>query len=415
MSAPETTPQEKPWKDGPTSVTTGYVGWLTEEQEKMLAEMKAKLEETNVKWEDDYELLRFLRARKFVLADAVDMITKYKHWYAENHVSKYPKEFPLKAACLGDLVPSAYAGFDREGHPVQIECTGRIDVPTLLSAASDQAILLGWIWGQEYQIARCKEACEKFNRPAGSIERFTQIMDLEGLGMSHFQMSKFLTSISKCGEANYPERMARTLIVNYGMTFSILWGMVKFTLDPVTREKVVPCSDFAELHKYVDPSQLPKRYGGTQEDPEGLRERDTVALRKKYLNDDKFKEVYQDVVIQKGETKKIEVDVVNGHEVTYCWRSNEAVQFTATFIPTDTTEEHIIVSNQTKVDATEWPQLGSFQITNDKPGKLVCEFHNDNWWGEKTIKFATLDIDLAQQAAEHAAEVAAEAAKKAAE
>eukprot|EP00461_Guttulinopsis_vulgaris_P000186 UN00186 len=389
----EQRPQEKPWKDGPASATSGYVGWLTPQEEETLQKMKDQLTEKSIQWEDDYELLRFLRARKFVLADAVTMFEKFKQWYAENHIYKYPDEFPAKAAALGDLVPSAYIGFDKEGHPIQIEKTGSVDVPTLLSAASDQTILLGWIWGQQLQIKRCAEGAEKRGLPKGAVERFTQIMDLEGLSMSHGQMSKFLSSITKCGEANYPERLARTLVVNYGLVFTIIWNMVKFTLDPVTREKIIPCSTKEELLKYIDKSELPQCYGGDLPDPDSLKIRDTNELRKKYLNDDKYKNLYETITVVKDWVK--EVPVALGHELAYCFRCDEPIDFQAKFIPEGVTDpkDYIDVSNPAKVDCVEWPSLGSFSITNDKPGKVVFTFTNTNWVGNKQLKFACVDID----------------------
>lgn len=65
-------PQELP--------TFGRVGFLTPEQETTLKQFRLDLEASgtlNVERHDDHTLLRFLRARKFVLAAAKKMIDEY--------------------------------------------------------------------------------------------------------------------------------------------------------------------------------------------------------------------------------------------------------------------------------------------------------------------------------------------------
>lgn len=358
--------------------------------------MKAELTEKNIEFPNDQELLRFLRARKFDLEKAVEMYAKYKHWYAENGIDRYPEVFPEKALALAELVPSAFTGFDREGHPVQIERTGKMDVPTILSAVSGAAMLEGFIWGQQTQINRAKESCERLGLPEHSIERFTQLLDLDGLSSQHLQLSQFLSPITKCGEANFPERLSKTIIVNYGWVFSMIWAIVKLGLDPITREKVICCPSFEELHKHIAPDQLPKRYGGTLPDLPQLEDPDVPALRAKFLNDDKYVEHYSEHEIPAGSVFVREYAIEVGHTYSYCFRANEEIIFKAVFIPNDSQseEDHVSVSVESKIESQKWPTLGTYHTTSHQDGKLILTWTNDNWWGAKKLKCALLDGEV---------------------
>jgi hypothetical protein len=364
--------------------------------------MKTSLQTQQIAYDSDQQLLRFLRARKFDLEKSIEMFIKHRNWYVQNDIQKYPDVFPHKALALAELVPSAYIGFDREGHPVQIERTGKMDVPTILSAVSGAAMLEGFIWGQQTQIRRCEESCERLGLPANSIERFTQVMDLDGLSSAHMQLAQFLSPITKCGEANFPERMYKTLIVNHGWVFSMIWAIVKLTLDPITREKVIVCGSLEELHKHIDPAQLPVRYGGQLEDPITLNDPDVEALRRKYLNDDKYVSQYQTQAVGSGAHFERQLRVEVGKNYAYCFRASEEIKFKAVFIPDEAAseEEHIQVSVESKIEAQKWPTLGTFASTNGKNGTLVLTWHNDNWWGNKELRYALVEeVEEVEEAA----------------
>lgn len=393
----------------------GYVGFLTEEEQTTLATLKTELQARNISWETDYELCRFLRARKFVLKDALEMFVNFSNWYKENNIARFPNEFPVKAQALGELVPSAYFGFDREGHPVQIERTGKIDVPTLLSAVDDNSILLGWIWGQQLQIRRCDESAARLGVPQGSLERFTQLMDMEGLSSTHRQMTKFIGPIAQCGSDYFPNRLAKTIIFNPPWIFMVLWNIYKLLLDPATREKFIVCNTFEQLHEHIAPDQLPKRYGGTHEDPESLKDRDIEALRAKYLNDEKYKDKYEIVDVPAGSRLVKTYEIQPGEQYNFCFRANEDITFKAYFFPEGTElpsgpddprlEEKekaaVQVSNEAVVESSKWPILGCFTPNTQKPGTLVLTWINANWWGGKCLRYVVLKEEVTHQVAPH--------------
>ena len=70
-------------------VKSGFVGDLSDSQEECLNQLKAwAVEDETVDIEllnfDDYDYLRFCRARNFVIADVKTMLANYIQWRAEN-------------------------------------------------------------------------------------------------------------------------------------------------------------------------------------------------------------------------------------------------------------------------------------------------------------------------------------------
>ena len=63
---------------------------------------------------DDYDFLRFCRARKFVIADIQLMFTNYINWRRENNVDTVLDdfEFPEKAQLM-EIYPMGYHGLDK--------------------------------------------------------------------------------------------------------------------------------------------------------------------------------------------------------------------------------------------------------------------------------------------------------------
>lgn len=55
---------------------------------------------------DDYECLRFLRARKFKIPDAMELFKGYKEWYTKNNIKNLLTRAPPKADLLRKMVRS---------------------------------------------------------------------------------------------------------------------------------------------------------------------------------------------------------------------------------------------------------------------------------------------------------------------
>jgi hypothetical protein len=94
--------------------------------------------------------------------------------------------------------------------------------PTL-DALSDEEILAAHIWSMEISVKRFAEG----RRRAGGrhVEKFANIMDLEGITMGHRHAMHIVKLFSACDGAYYPERMGFLMIVNAPSIFPMLWSV----------------------------------------------------------------------------------------------------------------------------------------------------------------------------------------------
>ena len=100
------------------------------------------------------------------------------------------------------------------------------------------------------------------------IDRMVTILDVKKVGITRMMQSdmrSFLKMATSVSQDNYPESMGQLFIVNAGWSFTGLWAIVKKFLDEKTNKKIKVLGDKFEkdLHKVVDPNQLPEFLGGT--------------------------------------------------------------------------------------------------------------------------------------------------------
>ena len=86
---------------------------------------------------DGHDLLRFCRARKFVLADIQFMIKNWAKWRRDEDIDNIVvnPDFPFKDALL-KAHPHGNHGVDKLGRPVWIDRVGVMDVDEMLAACS---------------------------------------------------------------------------------------------------------------------------------------------------------------------------------------------------------------------------------------------------------------------------------------
>jgi hypothetical protein len=70
------------------------------------------------------------------------------------------------------------------------------------------------------------------------VEKFANIMDLEGITMGHRHAMHIVKLFSGCDSAFYPERMGFLMIVNAPAIFPMLWSVAKTFIDPITASKI---------------------------------------------------------------------------------------------------------------------------------------------------------------------------------
>ncbi|KAF9688392.1 hypothetical protein SADUNF_Sadunf02G0192600 [Salix dunnii] len=216
---------------------------------------------------DDYHtLLRFLKARKFDLDKTVLMWSEMLNWRREHAVDSIIRVFVYdEYEDVQSYYPHGYHGVDKEGRPVYIERTGKIEPSKLMSVTTVERFLKYHVQGFE------KAFTEKF--PACSIaakrhiDSTVTILDVHGLNWMSFGKvaHDIVMRMQKIDGDNYPETLHQMFIVNAGSGFKLLWNTAKGFLDPKTTVKINVLGNkfHNKLLEVIDSSQLPEFLGGT--------------------------------------------------------------------------------------------------------------------------------------------------------
>jgi hypothetical protein len=110
--------------------------------------------------------------------------------------------------------------------------------------------------------------CSQLPRPHPEtpIVSSTNIVDVSGVGLKQFwNLKGHMQDASVLATAHYPETLDRIFIIGAPAFFPTVWGWIKRWFDPVTTSKIFILSA-AEvkptLTSFMDPSSIPKQYGG---------------------------------------------------------------------------------------------------------------------------------------------------------
>jgi len=221
-----------------------------------------------------FALTRWLRARKYNLADTVTMVEEATEERAKPRAVDY---YPDPAVALGVDVstfisqyPQLYTGFSKSGCPVFYSKPGVLNIDGVECITTLDGILkYHWhVMQHDY-----KERLLQFKKENPSFSRFecVSVLDLSGLAVSALN-SRTMDIIKKQAFIDslcFPETMNKMLVVNAPRFFSASWSIIKGFVDARTAGKieVLSSSSAAEkkLKEIIDLDQLPKDYGGTAE------------------------------------------------------------------------------------------------------------------------------------------------------
>ncbi|KAG7110451.1 CRAL-TRIO domain-containing protein C3H8.02 like [Verticillium longisporum] len=243
------------------TVEPGTLGHLTaDEQSKLQEAWKLLLELSGFKgtspkvfrerfWgsvrqhHPDAIVLRFLRARKWDVEKAVEMLIATIDWRYERRMDEEIKNFLAQYRSGKSYV----RGSDLEGRPVYI-VKARLHNPSLQSAAAMEAFVL-------HNVETISLMVKAPN------DKTCFVFDLSGFGLRNmdFHVVQFLVQVF---EARYPESLGLVLVHNAPFVFWGIWSVIKHWLDPVVASKITFTSGKTGLSKYIPPENLQKSYGG---------------------------------------------------------------------------------------------------------------------------------------------------------
>ncbi|KIL67206.1 hypothetical protein M378DRAFT_159598 [Amanita muscaria Koide BX008] len=259
-SATATDPSYKP--------PPGRLGNLTIPQQHALDKLKKELQEEGKfvpERMDDATLLRFLRARKFDVPKAKEMILNAEAWRKEFGVEDLVQNFDFKELPeVNKYYPQYYHKMDKDGRPIYIQKLGSFNYTELYKVTTPERQIQRLVYEYEKfltdRLPACSTAC------GHPVETSCTILDLGGVSLTSFYRVKdSISQAASIGQDRYPETMGKFYIINAPFGFATVWSFIKPWLDEVTVAKinVLGSSYKDELLKQIPPYNLPKEFGGT--------------------------------------------------------------------------------------------------------------------------------------------------------
>ncbi|KAL4264398.1 Phosphatidylinositol/phosphatidylcholine transfer [Pleurotus pulmonarius] len=257
----------------------GRLGNLTVIQLNTLEKFKTELKNDKIFVEermDDAFLLRYLRARKFDLVKAKEMLVNAEKWREEFGVDDIAQNFDFKEGSeVNKYYPQYYHKTDKDGRPVYIEQLGKLDVTALYRITSTERLLQRLVHEYEKNDHQRFPACAK--QAGHPIETSCTILDLKNVSLSNFYRVKdYVMQASSVGQDRYPETMGKFYVINAPWAFTAVWSIIKGWLDEVTVAKIsiLGGSYQPDLLKQIPAENLPVEFGGQCKCPGGCSSSD---------------------------------------------------------------------------------------------------------------------------------------------
>ena len=256
----------------------GYYGNLTSEQEKALAELAAlcagHFSEQGLQEEDlkiwgvslsglanpskgaSVVLLKFLRARSFVVNDALKMLTDCLKWRKDFKIGDLMSETFPESLQEGGIV----YGQDLSKCPVTYNFYGKMKFSEILASEDGKGLETFLRWRVKLQ----ESAIQQLDFDAG-IEHVMQIHDYEGASMFDMdsRMKEASSKVISLFQDNYPEMLSTKLFLHVPWFMEMVYGIMAAFSDPKTRKKfnmVGAGNTRAALLEHIRPEQLPERF-----------------------------------------------------------------------------------------------------------------------------------------------------------
>ncbi|KAG0332315.1 hypothetical protein BG004_001303 [Podila humilis] len=200
----------------------------------------------------DSLLLRFVRARKWNVANSLNMLFKAFKW-------RLDEDIPGVKYSSDDKLNSQYPKFYE-----QLE-SGKFYINGTDKEGRIVAYLNVRLHRPGDQPAKTLERLTVYVMEAGRVllehpvETVCLVFDLTGFSLANmdFNMVKYLVTVF---EAYYPESLGRIIIHGAPFVFWGVWKVIQPWLDPVVASKVCFTRNDNELTQYIDPTHLPIQY-----------------------------------------------------------------------------------------------------------------------------------------------------------
>ena len=214
-------------KDGASLVDTwGTKGFLTMDQHETLV---AFLEEANAdhlkiaKFNSESlenAALRFLRARKFVISDAKELleacVQRKTSGRAQHFASLTPNEcVQCDLESLKTFYPHAHLGYDKFKRPILFEQSGKINPSAITTMTTYSGLVDYHFWTMEHHLNEMFDIAAASN-PSESVISTCAVLDLEGLGVVHCTGAalEHVKALIALDNVCYPETLGKMFVIN---------------------------------------------------------------------------------------------------------------------------------------------------------------------------------------------------------
>lgn len=254
----------------------------------------------------DSVLLRWLRARKWDIPNAVEQLISTLKWRVESGVNELvasgESELSHEELLTGK---TSYIGYDKEGRPVNYVSVKDHVKGEFPSSDTEKLTMFLMETGRKL-----------LKYPNESV---TVIFDMNGFSMRNmdYQHVRFLIHLL---ENYYPESLGLALVLNAPWLFNSCWFIIKPWIDPVVQRKIHFIKNTNDLNKYLDPSILPQSTNDNQTNCNYVPPTEQDLFIMKTLRDDFY-----------GKTKAIEYHRTIANDfihITFQWaKSNNPNTF----------------------------------------------------------------------------------------
>lgn len=214
-------------------------------------------------FDNDYQLIKWLRARKFNVTKAAKMIRQHLIFIDTYDLDLiYRWQIP---EVFEKYLPYGIFGQDRMCRPVQYLFFGQMDMAGLSQCGSVNDFRRFMHLTELSAGKLCRELSVNCGR---QVDQVTLVVDLDGLSYQHFypRALAIFKPIVRELEDNYPEVLAQILVITNSPIFHLAWEISSHFIDEGTKKKIhflKPNECGRVLPKFIEPSQLPVFYGGT--------------------------------------------------------------------------------------------------------------------------------------------------------
>lgn len=219
-----------------------------------------------------YALCRWLRARKFVFTDVIQMVDEATKCQAEAKAAGYYPDPESALGCRSDIYqaqyPQVYSGVAKNGVPVFFSKTGVLNIEAV-ECITTVANIVKYHWYVEIHDFAGRLRQYKAKNPEFTRFEAVTILDMAQLtvGQLNSRTMAIIKEQSAIDSLCFPETMNKMFIINAPRFFTATWTIIKGWIDPRTANKVEvlgPRKTWEpKLLEYIDADQLPSDYGGT--------------------------------------------------------------------------------------------------------------------------------------------------------